>query len=80
MNDLKSKKRDRNGRVFLLAGVAGIEPTIKVLETFVIPFNYTPYGLVQWLLYTQKGNEVNLQDKGMMLSTNEWHGKGDDVC
>jgi hypothetical protein len=25
-----------------IAGVAGIEPTIKVLETFVIPFNYTP--------------------------------------
>ena len=27
---------------FLLAGVRGIEPLIKVLETFVIPFNYTP--------------------------------------
>jgi hypothetical protein len=25
-----------------LAGVAGIEPTPKVLETFVLPLNYTP--------------------------------------
>jgi len=25
-----------------LAGVAGIEPTMMVLETIVIPFNYTP--------------------------------------
>ncbi len=25
-----------------MAGVAGIEPTTTVLETVVIPFNYTP--------------------------------------
>ncbi len=25
-----------------MAGVAGIEPTSKVLETFVLPLNYTP--------------------------------------
>lgn len=25
-----------------LAGVLGLEPRIKVLETFVIPFHYTP--------------------------------------
>ena len=25
-----------------LAGAAGIEPTPKVLETFVLPLNYTP--------------------------------------
>jgi hypothetical protein len=25
-----------------LAGVVGIEPTPKVLETFVLPLNYTP--------------------------------------
>jgi hypothetical protein len=28
--------------ITLLAGVAGIEPTPKVLETFVLPLNYTP--------------------------------------
>ena len=26
----------------ILAGVVGIEPTPKVLETFVLPLNYTP--------------------------------------
>jgi hypothetical protein len=26
----------------LMAGVVGIEPTPKVLETFVLPLNYTP--------------------------------------
>ncbi len=26
----------------ILAGVVGIEPTSKVLETFVLPLNYTP--------------------------------------
>ena len=25
-----------------MAGVVGIEPTLKVLETFVLPLNYTP--------------------------------------
>lgn len=29
-----------------MAGVAGIEPTIMVLETIVIPFNYTPMYFV----------------------------------
>ena len=29
----------------LLAGVVGIEPTPKVLETFVLPLNYTP---IKW--------------------------------
>ena len=28
--------------VTLLAGVAGIEPTLTVLETAVLPLNYTP--------------------------------------
>jgi hypothetical protein len=29
----------------IMAGVVGIEPTPKVLETFVLPLNYTPiYG------------------------------------
>ena len=27
---------------YILAGVVGIEPTSKVLETFVLPLNYTP--------------------------------------
>ena len=31
--------------IMKLAGVVGIEPTPKVLETFVLPLNYTPmYG------------------------------------
>src|SRR5690625_3251829 len=29
-----------------MAGVVGIEPTSKVLETFVLPLNYTP--IVRW--------------------------------
>ncbi len=28
--------------LFKMAGVVGIEPTSKVLETFVLPLNYTP--------------------------------------
>lgn len=28
--------------LILLAGVLGVEPRIKVLETFVMPFHYTP--------------------------------------
>jgi hypothetical protein len=28
--------------ILKLAGVVGIEPTPKVLETFVLPLNYTP--------------------------------------
>src|SRR5699024_12493190 len=30
-----------------MAGVVGIEPTSKVLETFVLPLNYTPI-LIWW--------------------------------
>ena len=28
-----------------MAGVVGIEPTSKVLETFILPLNYTPIKL-----------------------------------
>ena len=32
----------------IMAGVVGIEPTSKVLETFVLPLNYTPiYQMVE---------------------------------
>jgi hypothetical protein len=31
-----------------LAGVVGIEPTPKVLETFVLPLNYTPKNNVMF--------------------------------
>ena len=31
-----------------MAGVVGIEPTSKVLETFVLPLNYTPTFLFKW--------------------------------
>jgi hypothetical protein len=30
-----------------LAGAAGIEPTPKVLETFVLPLNYAPKEMVE---------------------------------
>ena len=30
---------------FLFAGLEGIEPPIAVLETAVIPFNYSPSGI-----------------------------------
>ena len=30
-----------------LAGAAGIEPTPKVLETFVLPLNYAPIKMVE---------------------------------
>jgi hypothetical protein len=30
-----------------MAGVVGIEPTSKVLETFVLPLNYTPTKLIE---------------------------------
>jgi hypothetical protein len=33
--------------VVKLAGAAGIEPTPKVLETFVLPLNYAPKNLVE---------------------------------
>ena len=31
----------------LLAGVVGIEPTLEVLETSVLPLNYTPIYMVE---------------------------------
>ena len=30
-----------------MAGVAGIEPTLTVLETAVLPLNYTPMKMVE---------------------------------
>lgn len=41
----KGLKRPKSVRILLLthlAGAAGIEPATTVLETVVIPFNYTP--------------------------------------
>lgn len=42
-----ARKRPRSARSVhevhtILAGVVGIEPTSKVLETFILPMNYTP--------------------------------------
>ena len=34
---------------FKLAGAVGIEPTPKVLETFVLPLNYAPVVAVEGL-------------------------------
>ncbi len=43
---MKLKKRPKgpflNNQSHSLAGVRGVEPLTMVLETIVIPFNYTP--------------------------------------
>lgn len=31
-----------------MAGVVGLEPTLEVLETSVLPLNYTPIIIVCW--------------------------------
>lgn len=45
-NNKKNKKKMKRAMqlawLFFLAGVVGIEPTSKVLETSVLPLNYTP--------------------------------------
>ena len=33
--------------IILLAGAVGIEPTLKVLETLVLPLNYAPKKMVE---------------------------------
>ncbi len=38
----KNKNAVLDGFLIEMAGVEGIEPPIAVLETVVIPFNYTP--------------------------------------
>lgn len=35
--------------IVLLAGVAGLEPTLTVLETVALPLNYTPKRLCKTL-------------------------------
>jgi|BioPla2DNA2_1021312.scaffolds.fasta_scaffold596547_1 hypothetical protein len=37
--------------IAILAGVEGIEPSLAVLETAVLPLNYTPVHSVAILLY-----------------------------
>lgn len=39
---LKKIKKTPSGVILQMAGAAGVEPTIMVLETMVIPFNYAP--------------------------------------
>ena len=34
-------------KIFKLAGVVGLEPTPEVLETSVLPLNYTPIKMVE---------------------------------
>lgn len=43
-----------------MAGAAGIEPAIMVLETMVIPFNYAPIPLQLYknLLYNARKNQL----------------------
>ena len=42
--------------IFFLAGAVGIEPTLEVLETSVLPLNYVPI----WL----RGQDLNLRPSG----------------
>ena len=43
---------------YILAGVAGVEPTSEVLETTVLPLNYTPIScLADYLLSIVAGSE-----------------------
>lgn len=37
-----------------MAGVVGIEPTSKVLETFVLPLNYTPKSILRQMYFIIK--------------------------
>ncbi len=39
---MSKKPTEKSAKKSILAGVVGIEPTPKVLETFVLPLNYTP--------------------------------------
>ena len=36
-----------------MAGVVGIEPTLTVLETVVLPLNYTPINGWEWIRTTE---------------------------
>jgi hypothetical protein len=40
-----------------MAGVVGIEPTPKVLETFVLPLNYTPPKMSKKKMEEEEGFE-----------------------
>jgi hypothetical protein len=51
-------------RLKILAGVAGIEPAIKVLETLVIPFHHTPNSL-----YFGRGCRIRTCDPLLLLGT-----------
>jgi hypothetical protein len=44
---------------FILAGTVGIEPTLEVLETSVLPLNYVPIFCF-WL----RGQDLNLRPSG----------------
>ena len=38
---------------FAMAGAAGIEPTLTVLETAVLPLNYAPINGGEWIRTTE---------------------------
>ena len=44
---------------FAMAGAAGIEPTLTVLETAVLPLNYAPINGGEWIRTTEpKGTDL----------------------
>lgn len=38
---------------YIMAGAAGIEPTLTVLETAVLPLNYAPMNGGEWIRTTE---------------------------
>lgn len=42
INSKREIKKKLNNQLLFLTGVVGIEPTSKVLETSILPMNYTP--------------------------------------
>ena len=59
-----------------MAGVAGVEPTSAVLETVILPLNYTPMTLVHSSTHpsgmqTKKGKIYHLPFRILLSHTNK---------
>ncbi|CAD5902049.1 hypothetical protein CMALT430_80001 [Carnobacterium maltaromaticum] len=46
-----------------MTGVAGIEPTLMVLETTVLPLNYTPKDLINYKKKWWRGADSNCRTR-----------------
>ena len=56
----------RHNRHNHLAGVVGLEPTLEVLETYILPLNYTPMN--KWWLRTES-NRRHMDFQSIALPT-----------